>query len=277
MNCPPETPDAYVVGLAYYTSNSYIGFQLPRKYTYTSIAFVGTAAGSDDTLRITHRDGSRTTNLQEIGRHLAAYYTLTEELKEREFDSLVNRRVLKKPSISPEAIWSAVLGTLQRDEFDDWWISPARPLPFFDDRPLDIRYTGFRPDDDPDFIGEADAAVANLLRRTSDDRRGMSQHVYRNCMDFLDAVEADETDSPMRAMASPLDVWRFVHPYGVYVSRDPHRDRGVYARICCHCDWEPEHGLQLVFDGVGRLIRVSANDGDIHGWNGDGMIDEHGA
>ena len=268
LNCAPATPDAYAIGLAYHEPGFSTSFALPRAYAWTGVAF-----GPDGTIRLSHRDGAKTTNLQELSRRLAAWLDLTEPQKQDAFDALENHRETFAVRAWPAQIESAALGAMRRDQFDDWWIAPAQPLGFFDGTPIDIRYIGFHPDDDDRFIAEADAVVGQLLGMTAVDRLAASPHVHRNCIDFLEAVEPDDDDAPMLALASPDEVWRFVQPTAVYVSRDPYRDRRVYARVCCRCDWETEHGLQLVFDDAGKLVRISADDGHIHGWNGDGMID----
>jgi len=33
--------------------------------------------------------------------------------------------------------------------------------------------------------------------------------------------------------------------------------------VACECDWEPEHGLQLVFRQGRKLTRISAQDGHL--------------
>ncbi len=37
----------------------------------------------------------------------------------------------------------------------------------------------------------------------------------------------------------------------------------MYVQIAADCDWEPEHGLQLVYRGGNELVRVSEQDGHL--------------
>lgn len=84
-------------------------------------------------------------------------------------------------------------------------------------------------------------------------------------MDFLDAIGYDEADDAMWKMTQPEEVWQFVTSTGLYVSREPYEDKGMYLQLLCDCDWEQEHGLQLVYNKQGQLVRVSAQDGHILG------------
>jgi len=45
------------------------------------------------------------------------------------------------------------------------------------------------------------------------------------------------------------------------VSRRSGGDRAVYVSLECDCDWEPEHGLQLVFRNGTAITKVGPFDG----------------
>jgi hypothetical protein len=47
------------------------------------------------------------------------------------------------------------------------------------------------------------------------------------------------------------------------VSRDEYGDRHVYVSLECECDWEPEHGLQIVFRDGRTVTRVGPYDGHL--------------
>jgi len=99
-----------------------------------------------------------------------------------------------------------------------------------------------------------------------------SKYVYQNCMDFLESIGYDERDKPLWDMKNPEEVWNFVRLSSINIERNFSDDEKVYAVFYFECDWEDEHGLQLVFNNQAKLTRVSAIDGDLTGYKGDGMI-----
>ena len=55
------------------------------------------------------------------------------------------------------------------------------------------------------------------------------------------------------------------------VSRRAYGDKGVYVSLECGCDWEREHGLQIVFKEGLRVNKVGPFDG--HLTNSDAYAD----
>ncbi|MFD0899510.1 DUF6985 domain-containing protein [Actinomadura sediminis] len=47
------------------------------------------------------------------------------------------------------------------------------------------------------------------------------------------------------------------------VARDTYGDRHVHVSLECECDWEPEHGLQVVFRGGRSVTKVGPYDGHL--------------
>lgn len=276
LNCPPDDQQhqsrSFKIGLAYFTYSSYMWFYLPVRHEYTGIEITGDVAGRTEAITITTKEGSVVTNFNELSRKLSSIRVSTEEEIEKGFAALVNDRVVKeRPPITQTTIQSAVLGTMEQSDFDDWWISKPVEIGFFEDEQLPVQYISFNPALDETFIQEADETITHLLNKDKAYRLSISDHVYRNCINFLESIEPEEEDRAMLEMQRPEDVWSFVQPSSIYVSREP-EDEQVYVRLTCNCDWETEHGLQLVFNRQGQLIRVSADDGDNLGWKGDGMI-----
>lgn len=164
-------------------------------------------------------------------------------------------------------IISKIIGRLkQEDNFPDWWKSEEISIPFFDNEKLTITFMDFEPEHDKTFIDEADQALINFLKLNADDRNLISVLAYKNCMDFLDAVEydeADEPDEPLRQINNKNEIWNFIQPTEIYVTRRPYKEQDIYVQIACECDWEQEHGLQLVFRQGKKLTRISDQDGHL--------------
>ena len=145
-------------------------------------------------------------------------------------------------------ITSKIIGRLkQEDSFTDWWKSEEIAIPFFNNQRLTITFMDFEPEQDKTFIDEADQALRDFLKLNDNDRNLISELAYKNCMDFLETVEFEEDDEPLRQIKNESEIWEFIQPTEIYVTRRPYEEQDIYVQIVCECDWEQEHGLQLVF------------------------------
>lgn len=72
-------------------------------------------------------------------------------------------------------------------------------------------------------------------------------------------------------IASPKDVWKHVHfgPEATVGLRA--KDGKIYVSLECSCDWEQEHGLQIVLEEGKRVNKVGPFDG--HVTNADAYAD----
>ena len=134
---------------------------------------------------------------------------------------------------------------------DRWWISRPVPLPFFSG--LELKFTISFPPGENGFPVDVGAAVKRFLALTAADRLAATEPVFENYRDFLDLTDIDPLP-----VTVPEDIWNFVSPTKVLVSRE---DDDVYIQVLCECDWEVEHGLQLVYRRGDMLTRVSEQDG----------------
>jgi len=183
-----------------------------------------------------------------------------------------------------KTVKSDVIGELkQHISFSDWWESSIVKIPFFDDQELFIYFIHFNPENDKSFISEADKALENFFKLNSKDRNDISELVYKNCTDFFDITGFDEEVVEMfKQIKDPEawhlneielgkllhltdvnDVWKSVQPKEVYIQRREYNEKDIYVIVSCKCNWEDEHGLQLVFRQGKKLTRVSANDDDV--------------
>jgi hypothetical protein len=161
-------------------------------------------------------------------------------------------------------IISQVLGQLtQDDNFEDWWKIDNVSVPFFDNKNVQFTFMDVDPTADTTFIDEADKALRNFLNLTTEYRNTYSELVYKNCTDILDELGYDTVNPDLANLKDPNGIWRFVNPSGIYVSRRHRRDMDIYLAVSCGCDWEEEHGLQLVFKQGKKLTRISGHDGHI--------------
>ncbi len=161
-------------------------------------------------------------------------------------------------------ITSKIIGRLkQKNSFHDWWKSDEIEIPFFDNDKLTITFMDFEPEHDNSFIDEADEALTNFLNLKAEDRNLISDLAHKNCMDFLDTVGFDNADEPFRLITDKNKIWNFIHPTEIYIKRRPYKEQEIYVQVSCECDWEQEHGLQLVFRQGKKLTRISDQDGHL--------------
>ena len=101
-------------------------------------------------------------------------------------------------------------------------------------------------------------AIAAFLTLSDADRLLATPQVLAYYRLMLDATDIDPL--PIEV---PEDVWRFVTPTQICVSRRHRRDKDIYVELLCECDWEVEHGLLLVYRKGQQLVRVSDQDGHL--------------
>ena len=124
---------------------------------------------------------------------------------------------------------------------------------------------GFRDDPAP---GEFRDVVRNLLSRTRDTLLAASPDLQNYCSDINQFLDPDDE----LHVDDPHDLWNHVR-FGneLYVKRRHHGDRKLYATLECGCDWEREHGLQLVLREGLTVTKLGPYDG--HLTNADAFAD----
>jgi uncharacterized protein DUF6985 len=117
---------------------------------------------------------------------------------------------------------------------------------------------------------EIDAAIAAMLVPEANLLAQAQPHVTQYRDDILSLEEA----APRYAMAEASAIWSQVRLGDtLYVTRRAEGDAedGVYASLECNCDWEVEHGLQLVVRGGATISKIGPYDG--HLTNADAFAD----
>lgn len=172
-------------------------------------------------------------------------------------------------------ITSKVVGQMVEDpQFPGEWTSQEVPVPFFDGEKLPVSFVDFDPDGDKEALAEADKALANFFALDKSYRESISPLVYKNCREFLEAIGFDEDYQDMWDIKDEKEIWQFVQPTEISVTPHPDNEYDMYVQVLCECDWEQEHGLQLVFRQGKKLIRVSGQDGHLTDSDESGEEDE---
>jgi len=149
------------------------------------------------------------------------------------------------------------LGMLgQHKNIPEWWVSKPTKVPFLSD--LKMVFVITEELDNNKFSEDVNNAIMKFLTLTDKDRLEITEYIIKNYEDFIDST--DEEPLPIKHME---DIWEYVHPENIYVSRRQYGDRKIYIQIMCECDWEEEHGLQIIYRDGQILSRVSDQDGHV--------------
>lgn len=149
----------------------------------------------------------------------------------------------------------------QNEKFEDWWKGGPIHVPLVEAE-LPISFIDFTPEEDADFLVEADNALANFLELSSFYRLQMVKHIHDYFLEFSEYLDAKTFPEKM-VDVQQLTIWNFVYPTEIFVTRREFNDRDIYIVLACECEWDKEHGLQLVFRKGMKLTRVSDQDGHV--------------
>jgi hypothetical protein len=101
------------------------------------------------------------------------------------------------------------------------------------------------------------------MKMGDNERLGISDLVYKNFKTIISEVDYPYWSDTLRQTKEATEIWKFVQPTGITVSRRPYGEQDIFIDISCECEWEEEHGLQLVFRQGKKLTRVSQIDGHL--------------
>jgi hypothetical protein len=142
---------------------------------------------------------------------------------------------------------------------EEWLISKPIPIPFFDQMKLEFTFQGDL-ETDKNFLFDANQAIDNFLKKVVSDRLSVSSLVYRNYREIQDYYDSQPWGASPLDLNDESDIWRYVYPNEIFISRGFNDDKNIYVLITGGCEWEPEHGLQLVFKNGLELTKVSDID-----------------
>jgi hypothetical protein len=157
-------------------------------------------------------------------------------------------------------MYSEIAGELtQSKQVPDWWESQPLELPLFNNEKASVTFQGLGTEFS---MEDADKTLADFLSLTHEYKIKLSGLVYKSYMDFMAEI-GDNDDFESLKIADIEEVWNFIQPNGVAVERRPYNDMDIYIAVGCNCEWEQEHGLQLVFRQGKKLTRISGIDGHL--------------
>ena len=147
---------------------------------------------------------------------------------------------------------SKIVGQLSPTDYEpDFFYSAPFPFPYFDNKEIKV---GFVEAEHQQYLDGADNVLENFIRLNSTDRIENSEIVHHY---YSETLKYGYTKSLY--VKTSKDIWNFVTPTEIIIHWDEVGE--FYLCVSCDCEWEEEHGLQLVFkDGI-SLTRASGHDG----------------
>ena len=147
---------------------------------------------------------------------------------------------------------SRIVGQITSVDYDpDFFESNPYPIPYFDNKELKVVFIDAKHEP---YLLEADNILQNFLSLDIQDRIDDSHlvfHYYSETLKYGYTKHLQVNDI--------ADIWNFVYPTEIIVHWNENAD--FYLCVSCGCEWEEEHGLQLVFKDGKQLTRASGHDG----------------
>ena len=161
-----------------------------------------------------------------------------------------------------------LLGELKKDQFDDWLRSKPVSVKVLGDSQCEFIFEGYEEDEIKE---EFHQAIENFLSLEEQVLKQAENYIYQYYRDiFVQLVPEDEWYVEIE---KPEDVWKYIQlGNNPMVSRRSYGDEGIYISLECSCDWEQEHGLQIVFKNGLFVNKISPFDG--HLTNSDAYANE---
>lgn len=138
-----------------------------------------------------------------------------------------------------------------------WYLSGEIVVPVLDGTVCMFAVEGYDDDPAPEDFHAAIRTFRALDRSALEAAVPYIWAYYRD----ISTDGADEWTVEIESPADVLEHVRFVEL--VTVSRDPWGEGHVHISVECECDWEEEHGLQLVFRDGAEVTKVGPFDGHL--------------
>jgi hypothetical protein len=152
------------------------------------------------------------------------------------------------------------VGAFEKDEELDWYLSSPLPIPVLGSAQCSIVIAGGY-DEDPakeDFH----TAIRNFLSISPSVLKDIEPHIFKYYQDCNRYWKPG--DEQYLYISSPEGVWRHIQlGLEAHVSRRSVRAKEIYISLECKCDWELEHGLQIVFKNGLVVNKIGPYDGHL--------------
>lgn len=141
------------------------------------------------------------------------------------------------------------LGKLEHEPKYDWWRS--RPVKV---NLLDGKLLPFILDDEYNqlsLLQPIESAVANFLSLDPEHREKLTERVYKNYEEIRKVATV-----PALPIQEKPEIWKYVYPGDIFIQQGLD-DPEIHILVSSDCEWEQEHGLQMVFRKGNEIVGVS--------------------
>lgn len=153
------------------------------------------------------------------------------------------------------------LGEVVEDADLGWYRTEAIPVPVLGGAPCRFIIDGYDEDPAPQ---DFHAAISTFLSLEGSVLTAAAPSIFAYYRDIMDDLVAAGDDDWYVEIDSPDSIFDHIQLGNEpTVTRDPYGDRRVYVSLECECDWEPEHGLQIVFRDGRTVTKVGPYDGHL--------------
>lgn len=159
------------------------------------------------------------------------------------------------------------LGEVAKDDRFGWHYSQPIKVAMLDGKECRIVLEGY--DEEPN-KNDYHVAISKFLSSSASVMKEAEAYIYQYYQDTSSFFSP--SDQEFVAIDSPSEIWAHIQLGSEpIVSRRGYGDGKIYISLECNCDWEREHGLQIVFKGGNKVCKVGPYDG--HLTNSDAFAD----
>lgn len=158
------------------------------------------------------------------------------------------------------------LGDLTFDENYSCYGSEPLSLPVLNGARCRILVEGYEEDSVAEEFHEA---IANFLSASNLVLKALEPQLCKYYLDIKHSIEPEEN---FPYIPSASKIWKHIY-FGEesIITRRHNGDKCIYISLSGNCDWEPEHGLQIVFKNGSTVNKLGPYDG--HLTNSDAYAD----
>lgn len=159
------------------------------------------------------------------------------------------------------------IGEVAKDDRFGWLCSQPIKVAVLDGKECRVVLEGY--DEEPN-KDDYHVAISEFLSSPTSALKEAETYIYQYYQDISSFISP--SDKEFVAIDSPAEIWAHIQ-FGseAIVFRRGYGDEKIYISLECNCDWEREHGLQIVFKDGNKVCKVGPYDG--HLTNSDAFAD----
>lgn len=151
------------------------------------------------------------------------------------------------------------IGKVEKNQSLGWYYSEVMPVKVLGGKQCRIVVADY---DEDEHKEDFHVAIANFLAADESVLRDAGPYIfeyYESCKEYI-----DPDDEEYFEINSVDEIWSHIRLGDDPLFMRRHRgDQGIYVSLECGCDWEEEHGLQIVFRNGLIVNKIGPYDGHL--------------